>query len=130
MNKGVFQFRKPQSFRNLLGQTCSRALRGEEGSVESALVLVPTTILFLGVLQLSGLFFYETGFSIDTQSYVTKAALISSSATSGQIQIDSFQLPGGGSIILGTRSGKPPVFSPFLVNRRETKSIGIAIGEK
>lgn len=104
-------------------------VKSDEGSVESALVLIPTTMLFLGVLQISGFFLFQTGNSNFTQGMIARAALAGSTQNLDQIEITSIALPGGGSILVGSRRESAPVISPLLSSRNNSIFTGIAVRE-
>jgi hypothetical protein len=86
-------------------------------------------MLFLGVLQVSGFFLFQTGFSNFTQGKVAKAALIGSNENLDHFEIVTVTLPGGGSILVGSKTETLPAISPPLLTPMKTMSTGIAIRE-
>ncbi len=103
--------------------------KSDSGSVESALVLIPTTMLFLGVLQISGFFLFQTGNSNFTQGMVARAALAGSTKNLDNLEITSIALPGGGSILVGSRTESAPALLPLLSSRNNSIFTGIAVRE-
>ncbi len=101
----------------------------DRGSVESALVLIPTLMLFMGVLQISGFFLFQTGISNFTQGKVAKAALFGSNENLDNFDVDTIALPGGGSILLGSKAESLPAISTLFLRQMKTNSTGIAIRE-
>ena len=92
----------------------------EEGSVEAGLTLIPTTAFFLLVLQLVVVGTYKTIENLNLQSWLNKSALFAIDGSSenkfvgGKINaIKSFQLPGGGELLLAESTSAPPIISAF-----------------
>ena len=92
----------------------------EEGSIEAGLTLIPTTAFFLLVLQLVVVGTYKTIENLNLQSWLNKSALFAIDGSSenkfvgGKINaIKSFQLPGGGELLLAESTSAPPIISAF-----------------
>lgn len=92
----------------------------EEGSIEAGLTLIPTTAFFLLVLQLVVVGTYKTIENLNLQSWLNKSALFAIDGSSenkyvgGKINaINSFQLPGGGELLLAESTSAPPIISAF-----------------
>ena len=92
----------------------------EDGSIEAGLTLIPTTAFFLLVLQLVVVGTYKTIENLNLQSWLNKSALFAIDGSSenkyvgGKINaIKSFQLPGGGELLLAESTSTPPIISAF-----------------
>jgi len=117
----------------------------ESGNVESVLTLIPLMILFLCVLQLSIGVFGRISGEQHTQGAVAYAAMgaspiLSSKSSSGISRSPSasipwsspliaMPLPGGGSVLVGTRESTSPAIAPFLLQGDRYFSSGIAVQE-
>jgi hypothetical protein len=109
-------------------------LYGENGTVESALVLIPTVLLFLSVLQIAasvlgrGVAVNNLQGDISREALLGSTALGESSDLAGTL-INRLPLPGGGSIIIGKRKSVLPKISPLVLANDSFNSTGIAIDE-
>ena len=103
------------------------------GSVESALVLIPTLLLFLGVLQISISVFAQTVVENRIQGETSKLAIASNysgfaSSKSGE-EIIRQPLPGGGFVITHKYQTTIPSLSPFFILHPKVSAFGIAVAE-
>jgi len=99
----------------------------EEGSIEAGLTLIPTTAFFLLVLQLVVVGAYKTVETLNLQSGLNKSALFAIDGSSeteyveGKVNaIKSFQLPGGGELLIAESTSAPPVISAFAAPLSES----------
>ena len=99
----------------------------EEGSIEAGLTLIPTTAFFLLVLQLVVVGTYKTVETLKLQSWLNKSALFAIDGSSetkyvgGKVNaIKSFQLPGGGELLIAESTSAPPVISAFAAPLSES----------
>ena len=121
-------------------------VRSDIGSVEAALVMIPTILLFLGVLQIGGNVLSQAVSSNQVQGIISKSALLSSdgldSAASGSsalssasnaqtsaLSIQKLALPGGGNLIVGEQVESAPTLSPLIVGHNKYISSGVAVDE-
>jgi hypothetical protein len=107
----------------------TKKLECECGTVESALVLIPTVILFLSVLQIAASVLGRGVALNNMQSEINREALVGSNQTHEGTAISRIPLPGGGSIIVG--NGKSSIFklTPLLAWQDKFNTSGIAIDE-
>jgi len=117
------------SWSRLDRETSTQLRLKDRGSAESALVLLPTLILFLSVVQLSGYFLSQIGFSNSVQGQVARAALVQSQVVAELPGIENISLPGGGSILLGTSRQSLPLISSLFPDQPVQTFSGIAIRE-
>ena len=109
-------------------------LNDEIGTVESALVMIPTVLLFLSVLQIATSVLGR-GIAVNTlQGDISREALLGSTLLSQSSDlvgtlISRSPLPGGGSIIIGKRKSVLPKISPLILRNDSFISIGIAVDE-
>lgn len=102
--------------------------------MESALVLIPTVLLFLSVLQIAASVLGR-GIAVNTlQGDVSREALLGSnnlsqSSNSLNSELNRIALPGGGSIILGTKKVALPKLTPLIISQDKFLANGIAIDE-
>ncbi len=111
----------------------------ESGNVESALTLIPLMILFLGVLQISISVYARLSGDQQNQGAIAYAAMGSASnsgtpygpgITSPWVDpLIAVPLPGGGSLLVGTRKATLPAISPLLPNGDGFFTSGIAVQE-
>ena len=108
---------------------------GDEGSVESALTLIPLMILFLTVAQVGVSAFSRATFDQSTQGAVAYSAM-GTTRNSSESQNSPWSsapialpLPGGGSVLVGERRIQLPGITPLLVGGDLFSSTGIAIQE-
>ena len=99
----------------------------EEGSIEAGLTLIPTSAFFLLVLQLVVVGTYKTVETLNLQSWLNKSALFAIDGSSeteyvgGKVNaIKSFQLPGGGELLIAESTSAPPVISAFAAPLSES----------
>ena len=112
-----------------------RFFHEESGNLESALVLIPTMILFLSVLQIA-LSALLHGYAInDLQGALSKRALLGSTQISNSsasigpqngsgdssfsrgssvLSSERIPLPGDGNLLIGTLTRQLPVITPLL----------------
>jgi len=120
--------------------------REESGNVESILILIPLMILFLSVMQLTVGVYGRLTAAQQTQGAVAFAAMglsaglpgganspnasgISSSPPRWSSPLIAMPLPGGGSVLVGTRETMSPTISPLLPLGDHFFSTGIAVQE-
>ena len=117
----------------------------ESGNVESILILIPLMILFLSVMQLTVGVYGRLTAAQQTQGAVAFAAMglsaglpganspnasgISSSPPRWSSPLIAMPLPGGGSVLVGTRETTSPTISPLLPLGDHFFSTGIAVQE-
>jgi hypothetical protein len=117
----------------------------ESGSVESILILIPLMILFLSVMQLTVGVYGRLTTAQQTQGAVAFAAMGLSAGVAGANNPDNsgisgslphwsspliaMPLPGGGSVLVGTRETTSPTISPLLPLGDHFFSTGIAVQE-
>jgi hypothetical protein len=107
----------------------------DEGSVESALTLIPLMILFLTVAQIGVSAYSRTALDQSTQGAVAYGAMgaVRNSSESQNFPWSSapfaLPLPGGGSVLVGQRKIQLPGITPLLVGGDLFSSTGIAIQE-
>jgi hypothetical protein len=125
-----FHFHKHDTRHNLHWlKTYAGILKGDRGAVESALVLIPTLLLFLGILQISGSALARMNASNATQGQVSRIALLDSQETTDGLSVTSEPLPGGGEVVVGTRNETGPAIFPMIIGSDAFTSTGIAINE-
>lgn len=106
----------------------------EIGTVESSLVLIPTILLFLSVLQIAASVLGR-GVTVNAlQGEVSREALLGSnnlsqSSDNLKVNFHRIALPGGGSIILGSREVSIPKLTPLILFQDKFLINGIAIDE-
>lgn len=117
-----------------LGKRILFAFKSETGTVESALVLIPTILLFLSVLQIAASVLGR-GVAINSiQGEVSREALLGSNQLSQSTDslgtdLSRIQLPGGGAIIVGSRKTSIPRLTPLVISQDKFFTNGIAIDE-
>lgn len=110
------------------------SLLSEKGTVESALVLIPTVLLFLSVIQIAASVLGR-GVAVNTlQGHISREALLGSndlplSSDMSGTNISRLNLPGGGSIIIGKRKNSVPRLTPLVLTQDSFISTGIAVDE-
>jgi len=108
--------------------------RSETGTVESALVLIPTVLLFLSVLQIAASVL-DRGIAVNQlQGEISREALLGSiSLTSSNDllgpNLERVTLPGGGVIILGRKIFSVTKFTPLIISQDKFLVSGAAIDE-
>ena len=99
-------------------------MSSEVGTVESSLVLIPTILLFLSVLQIAAAVLGR-GIGVNTlQGEVSREALLGSnnlapSTNALNTNLKRIALPGGGSMILGSRKITLPRLTPLIISQDE-----------
>jgi hypothetical protein len=126
-------------FINFLDSTRLRALAlwDEEGSLESALVLIPLMILVLSALQIALGILNRDVVGGGVQSSINQSALYSPTGLSplatlqseGLAQVSALPLAGGGYLYVGERELNSPSLTPLLPGGDKFSFTGIAIGE-
>jgi len=116
-------------FRILSFRAFAKRVKCECGTVESALVLIPTVILFLSVLQIAASVLGRGVALNNMQSEVNREALVGSNQTHEGTAISRIPLPGGGSIIVGTGESAIIKLTPLLAWQDKFNTSGIAIDE-
>ena len=117
-----------------LGKRISSGIKSESGTVESALVLIPTVLLFLSVLQIAASVLGR-GVAVNLiQGEVSREALLGSSQLSQSTDslstdLSRIQLPGGGAIIIGSKEITIPRLTPLIISQDKFLTSGIAIDE-
>ena len=117
-------------------------LKGEEGNIETGLVMIPLMILFLSVLQLPVSSLARVAYSSKLQSdtYVQGFVPTSQSATNQYIYanpqsrsiegpVELLPMPGGGELVVKSRRVFGPQISPLLITGDQFNSIGITVNE-
>ena len=107
-------------------------IKSERGTVESALVMIPTVILFLSVLQIAASVLGRGVAVNDLQGEISRIALYNDGAPinpSASIHISRIPLPGGGNIIVGKEESSIPKLTPLIINQDRFVVTGIAIDE-
>ncbi len=110
------------------------ATKSETGTVESALVLIPTVLLFLSVLQIAASVLGR-GIAVNTiQGEVSREALLGSSNLSPSTDsmgtdFGRITLPGGGAIIIGSKKIAITKLTPLIISQDKFLANGIAIDE-
>ena len=109
-------------------------LKSQAGTVESALVLIPTVLLFLSVLQIAssvlsrGIAVNELQGEVSRQALLGSNSWISTNQYSG-VEPERISLPGGGEIIVGSKKVAAVKLTPLLVFQDQFLVKGIAIDE-
>jgi hypothetical protein len=111
-----------------------RTLQSQVGTVESALVLIPTILLFLSVLQIASSVLGRGIVVNELQGEVSRAALLGSNSLNSTnqysgVEIDRFSLPGGGQIIIGSKKASVTKLTPLLFFQDQFIVKGIAVDE-
>lgn len=109
-------------------------LKSQDGTVESALVLIPTILLFLSVLQIAASVLGRGIAVNELQGEVSRSSLLGSifSESSNQLsglKVDRLPLPGGGEIIVGSKKVSVVKLTPLLILQDQFLAKGIAIDE-
>ena len=108
--------------------------QSQAGTVESALVLIPTILLFLSVLQIAasvlgrGIAVNEIQGNVSREALLGSNSLISSDQFPG-LEIERLSLPGGGEIIVGSKKVAVAKLTPLLILQDQFLVKGIAIDE-
>jgi hypothetical protein len=108
--------------------------KSEAGTVESSLVLIPTVLLFLSVLQIAASVLGR-GIAVNQlQGEVSREGLFGSnslaaSSNSLHPEINRFALPGGGTIIVGRKEFSILKFTPLVMFQDKFLASGIAVDE-
>jgi len=111
-----------------------KPLVSQSGTVESALVLIPTILLFLSVLQIAASVLGR-GIAVNNlQGEISREALLGSSSITSTnqypgIEISKYARPGGGEIIVGSKKASVAKLTPLLVFQDEFLVKGIAVDE-
>jgi hypothetical protein len=108
--------------------------KSQSGTVESALVLIPTILLFLSVLQIAASVLGRGVAVNELQGEVSREALLGSSSLNSTNQqpgeeIIRHALPGGGAIVIGSQKVLIPKLTPLLIFQDQFQVKGIAIDE-
>ena len=111
-----------------------KPLLWQSGTVESPLVLIPTILLFLSVLQIAASVLGRGIAVNELQGEVSREALFGSNSISSTnqypgVQIIKHALPGGGEIIVGSKKASVVKLTPLLFLQDEFTVKGIAIDE-
>ena len=111
------------------------ALKEVRGSAESALVMIPLTTVFLGVLQISSFAVSHGISSNEVQGTISRTSLFRNTSSFPEnsigptTNIRRVDLPGGGSILISSREKRESVFSIFFSGISKFTVNGIAIDE-
>ena len=109
-------------------------LQSQVGTVESALVLIPTILLFLSVLQIAasvlgrGVAVNELQGEVSREALLGSNSLISTNQYSG-LEPERISIPGGGEIIVGSKKVSVVKLTPLLIFQDQFLVKGIAINE-
>jgi hypothetical protein len=111
-----------------------KPLFSQSGTVESALVMIPTILLFLSVLQIAASVLGRGIAVNELQGEVSREALLGSNSVTSTnqypgLEISKHVLPGGGEIIVGSKKASVAKLTPLLVFQDEFLVKGIAIDE-
>jgi hypothetical protein len=129
------------------GLTFKKFIKNEEGSVEAGLVLIPTLILFLSVLQLPTSVLTRVAFSnrLQSDTYLNSfvgninnpsadasnrslgSTLSSNSAIA--TSTEKLAMPGGGDILVKDKTFWVSPITPLLISGDQFKSVGISVDE-
>ena len=102
-------------------------LKDESGVVESTLVVIPLVILFLSVIQIASAVMQHNALTNQVQGDVSRAALYGTTIPfSGATKRP---LPGGGQILIGSRSERITPISPLLFGAPLVSATSIAVDE-
>jgi hypothetical protein len=120
---------KQRKFNNFL-----TALLSQSGTVESALVLIPTILLFLSVLQIAASVLGRGVAVNELQGEISREALLDSNSVNSSDQspglaLSRHVLPGGGEIIVGSKKVSVAKLTPLLLFQDQFLAKGIAIDE-
>jgi hypothetical protein len=112
----------------------STLFKSQSGTVESALVLIPTILLFLSVLQIAASVLGRGVAVNELQGEVSREALLGSSSLNSTNQhrtqeISRQALPGGGAVVVGSQKVLIPKLTPLLMFQDKFLVNGIAIDE-
>ena len=126
-----------ESFKSIVAKILTKIftrIRSEVGTVESALVLIPTVLLFLSVLQIAASVLGRGVAINQLQGEISREGLLgsNSSASSNDLvgsTINRAQLPGGGSIIVGSKIFSITKFTPLIISHDKFLASGVAIDE-
>ena len=109
----------------------STDLDSENASIEAGLVFIPTTILFLLVLQIIVSGSWQTISNSQLDSFVTQISMNGEGSIAGnsrrEIRIHDEALPFGGEIVVAEASTKVPVISTLIGNLLRVRSVSIAV---
>ena len=109
-------------------------LLSQSGTVESALVLIPTILLFLSVLQIAASVIGRGVAVNELQGEISRQALLGADSVYSTNQYSGFDLgrqvlPGGGEIIVGSKKVSVAKLTPVLLFQDQFLVKSIAIDE-
>jgi hypothetical protein len=109
-------------------------LLSQSGTVESALVLIPTILLFLSVLQIAASVLGRGVAVNELQGEISREALLGSNSVNSTDQSPGLNLrrqalPGGGEIIVGSKKVSVAKLTPMLLFQDQFLVKGLAIDE-
>lgn len=107
----------------------ARSLPADRGSVESALVLIPTVLLFLTVLQICSAVLITAVATNTVQGKISRVALYGSQEKTTDIRITRQPLSGGGYVLTGATEQSLPILSPLLLGAHRITTTEIAVDE-
>jgi hypothetical protein len=113
--------------RKISNWTLSRLIRDEKGLTENVLVLIPTIILFLCVIQIAASVISRSAELNLVQGEVSKSSLYGQSESG--INMTRKPLPGGGSLLIKRTLRSSRSISPLLLGGDNFESVGIAVDE-
>ena len=109
-------------------------LLSQSGTVESALVLIPTILLFLSVLQIAASVLGRGVAVNELQGEISRQALLGADSVNSTNQFSGLDLgrqvlPGGGEIIVGSKKVSVAKLTPMLLFQDQFLVKSIAIDE-
>jgi hypothetical protein len=109
-------------------------LLSQSGTVESALVLIPTILLFLSVLQIAASVLGRGVAVNELQGEISRQALLGADSVNSTNQYSGLDLgrqvlPGGGEIIVGSKKVSVAKLTPMLLFQDQFLVKSIAIDE-
>ena len=124
---GKYRFSRDKSQWKLRSRNVSRILGEEQGLTESSLVLIPTIILFLCVIQIVASVITRSAELNILQGEVSKGALYGNSNLG--TNLTRKPLPGGGSLLIRRTLQRSHAITPFLIGGDDFETTGIAVDE-
>jgi hypothetical protein len=96
---------------------------------ESVMVMIPLLITFLSVLQISTGVMSRTVSSNVVQGEVAQVAITPQQSSQGSLHSTEIELPGGGTLTIGSQQIHKPAVSPLLPGGDNYEAAGVAITE-
>ena len=105
------------------------SLPADRGSVESALVMIPTVLLFLTVLQICSAVLTTAVATNQVQGKISRVALYGSLENTTDFRVSRQPLSGGGYVLTGVAEQSLPILSPLLLGDHRISTTEIAVDE-